>query len=95
MTNHVHILAIPEHPHSLAATFRYAHSSFAQYANAEQCRSGISGTTAPIRVPWKIAQRGPFSPTSNSIPYQPVSSAPPAHSNGQALAFIWACDKTL
>lgn len=40
MTNHVHILAVPEGPESLAATFRYAHGRFAQYANAEQCRSG-------------------------------------------------------
>lgn len=40
MTNHVHILAIPERAEGLAATFRYAHGRFAQYANAQQCRSG-------------------------------------------------------
>ncbi len=40
MTNHVHLLAVPERPQALATTFRYAHGRFAQYANAEQCRSG-------------------------------------------------------
>ena len=40
MTNHVHILAVPEHVEALAATFRYTHGRFAQYANARQCRSG-------------------------------------------------------
>jgi len=40
MNNHVHILAIPDHPSALASTFRYTHGRFAQYANAEQCRSG-------------------------------------------------------
>ena len=40
MTNHVHLLAIPEHPDSMAATFRYAHGRFAHYVNAGQCRSG-------------------------------------------------------
>ena len=40
MTNHVHILAVPECADALATTFRYAHGRFAQYANAQQCRSG-------------------------------------------------------
>lgn len=40
MTNHVHILAVPEHAGALAATFRYTHGRFAQYANARKCRSG-------------------------------------------------------
>lgn len=40
MTNHVHVLAVPDRAEALAATFRYAHGRFAQYANARQCRSG-------------------------------------------------------
>jgi len=40
MTNHVHLLAIPERPESLANALRNTHGRFAQYANALQSRTG-------------------------------------------------------
>jgi len=40
MTNHVHLLAVPERPDSLAKALRDTHGRFAQYANAVQGRSG-------------------------------------------------------
>ncbi len=40
MENHVHVVGIPERADSLATTFRYTHGRYAQYANAEECRSG-------------------------------------------------------
>lgn len=40
MTNHVHIVAIPETDSSMANTFRHAHGRFSQYWNTEQKRSG-------------------------------------------------------
>ena len=40
MTNHVHIVAIPETNSSMAYTFRHAHGRFAQYWNTEQKRNG-------------------------------------------------------
>jgi putative transposase len=40
MTNHVHVLALPERADSLAVAFRNTHGRFAQYANALQCRTG-------------------------------------------------------
>lgn len=40
MTNHVHVLAVPDRDDALAATFRYAHGRYAQYANTELRRSG-------------------------------------------------------
>lgn len=58
MTNHVHILAIPEHPGALAATFRYAHGRFAQYANAVHCRSGHFWQNRYYSCPVEDAQTG-------------------------------------
>jgi putative transposase len=40
MTNHVHIVAIPEADSSMANTFRHAHGRFSQYWNTEQKRNG-------------------------------------------------------
>ena len=40
MTNHVHLLAVPESERSLANTFRHAHARFSQYWNTEFHRSG-------------------------------------------------------
>ena len=40
MTNHVHIVAVPEADSSMANTFRHAHGRFSQYWNTEQNRTG-------------------------------------------------------
>ncbi len=40
MTNHVHIVAIPETNAAMANTFRHAHGRFSQYWNTERRRSG-------------------------------------------------------
>jgi len=40
MTNHVHIVAIPEEAGSMANTFRHAHGRFSQYWNTERKRTG-------------------------------------------------------
>jgi putative transposase len=40
MTNHVHVVAIPETDASMANAFRHAHGRFSQYWNTEQRRSG-------------------------------------------------------
>jgi putative transposase len=40
MTNHVHLVVVPESEDSMANTFRHAHSRFAQYWNTECGRSG-------------------------------------------------------
>jgi putative transposase len=40
MTNHVHIVAIPETDASMANTFRHAHGRFSQYWNTERRRTG-------------------------------------------------------
>jgi putative transposase len=40
MTNHVHVVAIPETEGSMANTFRHAHGRFSQYWNTERSRSG-------------------------------------------------------
>jgi putative transposase len=40
MTNHVHIVAIPQTESSMANTFRHAHGRFSQYWNTEQRRTG-------------------------------------------------------
>ena len=40
MTNHVHILAVPESECSMANTFRHVNGRFAQYWNTEWNRSG-------------------------------------------------------
>jgi putative transposase len=40
MTNHLHIVAIPETDSSMANTFRHAHGRFSQYWNTELKRSG-------------------------------------------------------
>jgi putative transposase len=40
MTNHVHIVALPETEGSMANTFRHAHGRFSQYWNTEQGRTG-------------------------------------------------------
>lgn len=40
MTNHIHLLAIPEHDDSLSRTLRYVHGRFAQYVNAGLNRCG-------------------------------------------------------
>jgi putative transposase len=40
MTNHVHIVAIPETGSSIANTFRHAHGRFSQYWNTERKRTG-------------------------------------------------------
>jgi len=41
MTNHAHIVAVPEHDASLANTFRHAHARFAQYWNTLFSRDGF------------------------------------------------------
>jgi putative transposase len=40
MTNHVHIVALPETGGSMANSFRHAHGRFSQYWNTEQRRTG-------------------------------------------------------
>jgi putative transposase len=40
MTNHVHLIAVPERPESLAVLFRRTHGRYAQYLNARLQRSG-------------------------------------------------------
>ena len=40
MTNHVHLVALPETPASLANTFRHTHARFAQYWNTHFQRTG-------------------------------------------------------
>jgi putative transposase len=40
MTNHVHVVAVPEGSSSMANTFRHAHGRFSQYWNTEQNRTG-------------------------------------------------------
>src|SRR5437879_10194335 len=40
MTNHVHLVAVPEADSSMANTFRHAHGRFSQYWNTEQNRTG-------------------------------------------------------
>jgi putative transposase len=40
MTNHVHIVAVPETDGAMANTFRHAHGRFSQYWNAEERRTG-------------------------------------------------------
>jgi len=40
MTNHVHVVAIPENEASMANTFRHAHGRFSQYWNTERRRTG-------------------------------------------------------
>lgn len=40
MTNHVHVVAVPETPVALASTFRYTHGRYAHYSNAISCRNG-------------------------------------------------------
>ncbi|MBZ5596295.1 MAG: transposase [Acidobacteriia bacterium] len=38
MTNHVHIVAVPEADSSMANTFRHAHGRFSQYWNTDRNR---------------------------------------------------------
>lgn len=40
MTNHVHLVVVPERETSMASTFRRAHARFGHYWNAEFARSG-------------------------------------------------------
>ena len=40
MTNHVHVVAVPEREASMANTFRHAHGRFSQYWNTERRRTG-------------------------------------------------------
>lgn len=40
MTNHVHLVVVPEAEHSLANTFRHTHARFAQYWNTAFQRTG-------------------------------------------------------
>jgi putative transposase len=40
MTNHVHWLAVPEHPEALARTVRFVHGPYAQYVNTALGRTG-------------------------------------------------------
>jgi putative transposase len=40
MSNHVHVVALPESDRSLANTFRHAHARFSQYWNTEFHRTG-------------------------------------------------------
>ncbi len=40
MTNHVHVVAIPDNEASMANTFRHAHGRFSQYWNTERSRTG-------------------------------------------------------
>ena len=40
MTNHVHLVVVPDLDDSMASAFRHAHGRFAQYWNAENHRIG-------------------------------------------------------
>src|SRR5581483_10522908 len=40
MTNHVHLIAVPEHEHSLSRALRHAHAEYAQAFNRAGSRSG-------------------------------------------------------
>ena len=46
MTNHLHLVAIPEAEHSMAGTLRHAHGRFAQYWNT--ARGGVGHMAEPL-----------------------------------------------
>jgi putative transposase len=50
MTNHVHLIAIPRHPHSLAKALGQSHWRYAMRFNRLHRRSGHCGRTASTPV---------------------------------------------
>ena len=52
MTNHVHIVAIPEEAKSLASTLRHAHSRFAQTGIRCRGETDICGRIGSTRARW-------------------------------------------
>ncbi len=52
MTNHVHLVAIPENMESLALALGQAHSQYALEHNRQRVRSGISGRAVSSPARW-------------------------------------------
>jgi len=68
MTNHVHLVVVPERPDSLAVLFRRVHGQYSQYLNTRRRRSGhlwqqryyscpLSGSHLPIAL--RYVERNP------------------------------------
>ena len=88
MTNHLHLVVLPELERSMANTFRHAHSRFAQYWNTEFSRSGhlwqnrFSSCPVEEFAAWRVIRyveqnpvRAGMAPTAESWPW----SSAPAH----------------
>jgi putative transposase len=52
MTNHVHLVVVPEHENSLARTFGRTHAEYAQALNPPRNAAGIYGRAASSPVRW-------------------------------------------
>jgi putative transposase len=87
MTNHVHLVAIPESERSLANTFRHAHSRFSQYWNTEFHRIGHLWQNRFYSCPveetaaWRVIRYVEQNPVRAGIV-------------GQAAAYAWSSART-
>ena len=57
MTNHVHLVVVPEHENSLARTFGRAHAEYAQALNHSEKRSGHLWQNRFFSCPMDAAHR--------------------------------------
>ncbi len=92
MTNHVHIVAVPEHDASLASTFRHAHARFAQFWNTQFHRDGHLWQNRYYSCPveyaalWRViayVERNPLRARIVSWAGDYPWSSAPAHLGGQ------------
>lgn len=92
MSNHVHLIAIPQRPESMALTLQYTHGRYAAYLNARQSTSGHLWQGRYYSCPlernhlWaalRYAERNPTRAGMVLHPEQYAWSSAPAHCGGR------------
>jgi putative transposase len=72
MTHHVHLVALPETPESLALLLRRLHGRYAQYCNVRCGRTATFGRIVTSLARWTPATFGARFPTSTATRSAPA-----------------------
>ena len=85
MSNHVHLIVVPQRAEAMGLALRHAHGRYASYLNARHGSSGQSGRAGIIRAHLTPATCGPRFATQNATRFGPAWWHRPTCIAGPAL----------
>ncbi len=97
MSNHVHLIAVPHRPHSLACTLRHTQGRYAAYLNTRQATDGHAWQgryySCPLDTPhlWAALRYTELNPVRANLVLQPHQyrwSSAAAHCGGDWPAYL-------